>query len=237
MFPTGEPFGEATGARARSCAVALREKALLARGLPLCLLSLRVFPGAGQAAKLAQEAALAVAGCPAAPSSLPGAERSRAGVTKAEGKRGKAWERKEKQLMLEMARKEANSLNAPLAEILGKTGRSRAKLRDIVTPIGNAQGTRLRPGGRCPEPGGHCPEPGSISSSLSACVRSVFLVLLAPALQQQTRCCRPTNGASSGVCVRPRRWVHAAPSKDTTQRKSPLPEQSGWGKGCERQPC
>lgn len=38
--------------------------------------------------------------------------------------------------MLEMARKEANSLNAPLAEFLGKMGRSRAKLRDIVTPIG-----------------------------------------------------------------------------------------------------
>lgn len=71
--------------------------------------------------------------CPAVPSSLPDAW-----VTKAEGKRGKAWERKrggrEKELMLEISRKEAKSLNALLAEILGKMGRSRAKLRDFIPP-------------------------------------------------------------------------------------------------------
>lgn len=67
------------------------------------------------------------------PGSLPSAW-----VTKAEGKRGKAWERKrggrEKELMLEISRKEAKSLNALLAEILGKMGSSRAKLRDFVPP-------------------------------------------------------------------------------------------------------
>lgn len=71
--------------------------------------------------------------CPAVPGSLPDAW-----VTKAEAKRGKAWERKrggrEKELMLEISRKEAKSLNAPLAEILGKMGRNRAKLRDFVPP-------------------------------------------------------------------------------------------------------
>lgn len=36
--------------------------------------------------------------------------------------------------MLEISRKEAKSLNALLAEILGKMGRSRAKLRDFVPP-------------------------------------------------------------------------------------------------------
>lgn len=34
--------------------------------------------------------------------------------------------------MLEISRKEAKSLNALLAEILGKMGRSKAKLRDFV---------------------------------------------------------------------------------------------------------
>lgn len=82
----------------------------------------------GQASTTAPLAGLE---CPAAPSSLPGAW-----VTKAEGKRGKAWERKqggrEKQLILEISRKEAKSFNAPLVEILGKMGRSRAKLRDFL---------------------------------------------------------------------------------------------------------
>lgn len=81
--------------------------------------------------------------CPAVQSSFPDAW-----VTKAEGKRGKAWERKqggrEKELMLEISRKEAKSLNALLAEILGKMGRSRVKLRDFIPPQVAATPIRLR---------------------------------------------------------------------------------------------
>lgn len=47
---------------------------------------------------------------------------------------GKEARGREKELMLEISRKEAKSLNALLAEILGKMGRSRVKLRDFIPP-------------------------------------------------------------------------------------------------------
>lgn len=65
-----------------------------------------------------------------APSPMPG-------LLKQREREGKAWERKGggrgKELMLEISRKEAKSLNALLAEILCKMGRSRAKLRDFIS--------------------------------------------------------------------------------------------------------
>lgn len=47
---------------------------------------------------------------------------------------GKEARGREKELILEISRKEAKSFNAPLAEILGKMGTSRAKLKDFVLP-------------------------------------------------------------------------------------------------------
>lgn len=72
VFPTQKPFGEATAAGGEepclhfssAIGLLLQEKALPARGLLLCPLSLRVFPSAGQGAKPAQQAPLAAAGVP-----------------------------------------------------------------------------------------------------------------------------------------------------------------------------
>lgn len=47
---------------------------------------------------------------------------------------GKEAGGREKELMLEISRKEAKYFSALLAEILGKMGSSRAKLRDLVPP-------------------------------------------------------------------------------------------------------